>query len=163
VAFLLVRCLGTLPSSTVQIVKSESAKNKAQSLKRTTPIISGDSSKYTRYYIYRNGSFVGSALSSIIYDNNEYVALAKVQTFEKVDYVIPGEHIFTSQIDAKQNVKFQLDSGKTYIIQALASTSVREGVLLLMNHDMIKKELDKGNFFNKKFLEAGLKVEDISY
>lgn len=145
-----------------KIVKSADARDKAQSLKRNSAMAKGDSVKYACYYIYRSGSVVGSALSCLIYDNNEYVAVANLRTFEKIDHVIPGDHIFTSKMDSKQSIKFHFDSGKTYIIKAFANTTVKKGVLRLMDQGMIQKEISKGRFFKEKFLKNGLKVEDIS-
>ena len=167
ITFLLARCSPALIANVVvngpKIAESADARGKAKSLKRNPTITNGDSIKYARYYIYRSGSFVGCALSCLIYDNNEYVGVANVRTFEKVDYVIPGDHVFTSEIDSEKSVKFHFNPGKTYIIKAFANTKVQEGVLVLMNQDMIKHEIAKGNFFNTKFLESGLKVEEISY
>jgi hypothetical protein len=119
--------------------------------------------RYANYFIYRSGSFAGSALSCLIYDNNQYVAVANVRTFEKVSNVIPGDHFFTSEVEGNKSIKFHFDPGKTYLIKAYASTNIKKGVLVLMTQDMIKKEIAKGNFFSKKFSKIGLKVEDFSY
>jgi hypothetical protein len=167
IAFLIVRCSPSLIATAIvsapKIVKSEDARNRAQSLKRDSLAISSDSVNYASYYIYRNGSFVGSALSCLVYDNNQYVAIANLRTFEKVDHVIPGDHIFTSKVDSKKSVKVHFDAGKTYIIQVFASTTIKEGVLFMMDQNKIKKEISKGLFFSEKFAEKGLKVDDISY
>jgi hypothetical protein len=102
----LAGCYAISPSATIAILKSDAAKNKAYTLSRESPLISGDSAKYARYYIYRSDRTYGSALAHIIYDNNEYVTLSEVLIFEKYNYVTPGDHFFTSKIDAKESVNF---------------------------------------------------------
>jgi hypothetical protein len=167
IAFLFIECSPAMIGSTVritsQVAKSEAARSKAQSLKKDTITIKEDTINYASYYIYRSGSFVGSALSCLVYDNNEYVAIANLKTFTKVDNVVPGDHIFTSKVDSKKSVKIHFDPGRTYIIQVLASTTIKEGVIFMMDQERIKKEISKGNFFNDKFTEEGLKIEDISF
>ncbi len=166
VTFLFESCSPQMIANAVvivpKIVKSETARNSAQSLKNDSTTLKSDSINYASYYIYRNGSFAGSLLSCLVYDNNQFVAIANLKTFVKVDHVVPGDHIFTSKENSKKSVKIRFDPGKTYIVQVFATTTISKGVLIIMDQNKINKEISKGLFFEQKFIENGLKVEDFS-
>ena len=144
------------------MAKSASARNQAESLERDSTFVAGDTTAFATYYLYRSGSFIGSALSCLVYDNKEYITDANVRTFEKVD-VAPGEHVFTSEEDAEKTVKMEFEEGKTYLIQIMADTQINEESLLMMDRQMFDKEMSKGKFFSKTFAELGLKAEDFTF
>jgi hypothetical protein len=153
--------IGSLLYSVGKMANSAAVRTKSATLKRKPAPY--DSLGYARYYIYRSGSFLGSALSCLVYDNNEYVPLSNVQTFIKVDSVLAGDHLFTSRENGRKPVKCHFERGKTYILLVAATSNIKAGRMIVMSPQRVQAEIDKGLFFQKQFALAGLSVRDISY
>lgn len=148
--------------SSGKAVKGAKNRKKAAEISKDSVLID-DNINYATYYLYRKGSFVGVAASCLLYDNNNYIGVINNKTFEKVENVVPGEHIFTSKENDKHQVSINIEEGKTYIIQVKQSYRIRKGEMSIMNEEMIKREMKKKQHFADKIKEHNIEIENLSF